>query len=379
MAGPDRTENNTVRDRLLEEGHAFSFFQAVNLLERALLECPEVGALGPVDDERIRFAGTRSLSFAPSDISDIEIVHLKGRTGEDRGAVDSWRDLPPPAEKAGTEADTAPVSDDELAAAMYRIHVTFMGLYGPPSPLPPAFTEAIVRFDKPNEELAEFLDVFNHRFISLLYRIWKKYRYYIQFDGSGKDPFSAIVFAVLGMERDAAENRFGLRWVRLMPFAGLMGMYCHSAPMLAGVISHYFDSTPVEIEEFCERIVTIAMEQRARLGNPTAQLGRTMTLGDHVHDVAGKFRIWLGPVDFDTYARFLPNGDWFHEMRNLVRVSLRDPLDFDIGVIVEPEQVPRCTLGKTSRSQLGWSSWLGSERKERVKVVRDMHLHKAAH
>lgn len=382
MAGTNRTKISTVGERLLREGHVFSFFQAVSLLERALDGRPEVGVLGPVEQERIRFAGTRSLGFAPSDISDIELVELTGRISDEEETEEHPSADNPAPEAAALPDGTAAAATSSARARpsdpLYRIHVTFMGLYGPPSPLPPAVTEAIVRLDRPNDEMAEFLDVFNHRFISLTYRVWKKYRYYIEFDGGGRDPFSEIVFAILGLDREAAESQFGIRWVRLMSYAGLLGMYCHSAPMLAGLISHYFDGAPVEIEEFRERLVEIAVEQRARLGRPTAQIGQTLTFGDHVHDVSGKFRIWMGPIDFETYARFLPNGDWFHELRNLVRISLRDQLDFDLGVIIEPEQVPRCTLGRDSRSQLGWAAWLGGERKERVKVVRDMHLHEPA-
>lgn len=363
MAGENRTKINTVRDRLLAEGHAFSFYQAVSLLERALAESPRVGTLGPVEKERIRFAGTPSLSFAASDISGIEFAERKPVDG-------AW--IPPAIQNDGEPAE------DTDKDTLYRLRVTFMGLYGPPSPLPPAVTEAIVRSDEPNIELADFLDVFNHRFVSLLYRVWKKYRYYIQFDQKGDDPFSRVVFAVLGLDREAAEARFDIRWIRLMPYAGMLGLYCHSAPMLAGLLNQYFDGTPVEIEEFCERVVTIAPEQRSRLGSATARMGQSFTLGRHVHDVSGKFRIWMGPVDFATYSRFLPNGNWFAELRNLVRIALRDQLDFDLGIVIEPDQVPRCTLGKNSRSRLGWSAWLGQAHKDRVKVVRDMHLKDAA-
>lgn len=380
MAGSDRAEITTVRDRLLEEGHAFSFYQAVSLLERALNDSPAVGTLGPVENERIRFSGTKSLGFAASDISEIETVDISGRpplgSADDPTYVEPFEEILP--ESALDDGDLSETAVDDLAQTMYRLHVTFMGLYGPPSPLPPAVTESIIRLDKPNDELADFLDVFNHRFVSLAFRVWKKYRYYIEFKTSGDDPFSQIVFAVLGLDHETAATQFGRRWVRLMSFAGLLGMYCHSAPMLAALISHYFDGLQVEIEEFCGRIVTIAPEQRSRLGNPTAQLGETLTLGDHVHDVAGKFRIWMGPMDFETYSRFLPDGEWFHELRNLVRTSLRDQLDFDLGVVINPDNVPRCTMGKGSKSPLGWAAWLGGECKERVKVVRDMHLHEAA-
>ena len=362
MAGENRTEINTVRDRLLAEGFAFSFYQAVSLIERALSDSPRIGTMGPVEHERIRFAGTHSLSFAPSDISEIEYATRKPPEG-------TWA---PAAEQDDGE------DPDHAADSFYRMRVTFMGLYGPPSPLPPAVTEAIVQSDEPNLELAEFLDVFNHRFVSLLYRVWKKYRYYVQFDQKGDDPFSQVVFAVLGLDREAAEERFDIRWIRLMPYAGLLGLYCHSAPMLAGLLSQYFDGTPVEVEEFCERVVTIAPVQRSRLGNATARMGQSFTLGRHVHDVSGKFRIWMGPVDFETYSRFLPNGDWFAELRNLVRIALRDQLDFDLGVLIEPDQVPRCTLGKNSKSRMGWSAWLGQAHKDRVKVVRAMYLNDAA-
>ena len=62
--------------------------------------------------------------------------------------------------------------------------VTFLGLTGPSGVLPRHYTELLLRLDKDakgagKDALRDWLDLFNHRFISLFYRAWEKYRFYI--------------------------------------------------------------------------------------------------------------------------------------------------------------------------------------------------------
>lgn len=66
------------------------------------------------------------------------------------------------------------------------IRTTFMGLYGVDSPLPTSYIDDITQQREGHEALEGFLDIFNHRFMTQFYRIWRKYSYPATFESGGK-------------------------------------------------------------------------------------------------------------------------------------------------------------------------------------------------
>ena len=61
-----------------------------------------------------------------------------------------------------------------------------MGLYGPSSPLPNHYTEDVLWASADEDAARSFLDLFNHRLISLVFRAWEKYRQPFRFAQSGR-------------------------------------------------------------------------------------------------------------------------------------------------------------------------------------------------
>ncbi len=134
---------HSVAARLFREPYGFDFFQAVRLLERLRPGAASVGRAGPPAAEAVRFRAHQSLAFPPSSIRSLV-----------RGG-----------------AETVP-----------EMTVTFMGLTGPNGVLPRHYTELLMRLEsdlRGSEKYAlrDVLDVFNHRFISLFFRAWEKYRF----------------------------------------------------------------------------------------------------------------------------------------------------------------------------------------------------------
>jgi len=315
MAGPLRDEIDSLTV-LPDESDAFSFFQLIALLERFYPDAPAVGGATEAGRERIRFRALPSLAFPPADIA--AVAPEGGRIG---------------------------------------VTVTFLGLFGPASPLPASFTEELLGDDPGQETVRDFLDLFNHRLISFVYKAWKKYRYYAQFRPEADDVFSSYLFALMGMPPQAIPGTLIDRR-RLLGHAGLLGLNCRSASVLERVLGHYF-AVPVQIEEGVERRVTIPEPQCHRLGGRRTSLGVDWLLGEKLPDRAGKFRIWIGPVARDAFRSFLPDGANHKALIELVTLLLRDPLDFDVRVLLEPGELEPWRLGGPP-SPLGWFLWLGN-------------------
>jgi type VI secretion system protein ImpH len=326
MAGAPGTTDSPVMRRLLAEARRFSFFQALRLLEAMRPDAPPIGGAGPAQREAIRLRPAASCAFPASDLVSIR------------------------------EVDGGP------AARGRRLQVTtsFLGLYGSDSPLPAYFTEAVL-WQNDDSTRREFLDVFHHRLLSLLYRAWLKYRYALRFHTGGSDDLSPLLLGLVGVATEGCEAAVGMEPVHLLHYAGLLGSESHSARGLECLLGDELGGVTVRVEECVARWVTIAPEQLARLGTPTAGLGETAVIGRRVFDRAGKFAARIGPVSFALFEALLPGGPALRASLALIHYYLRDPLACDLHVQLHRAEVPPLRLGAADPApRLGWTTWLGT-------------------
>lgn len=303
------------------------FHQALYAIETAATgDSVPVGTGGPASLEIIRFKAVPSLGFPPGDIA-----------GAD------W------------DPDTGKLT----------LSVTFMGLYGPASPLPAHITEAIIQDETDSNLAADVLDLFNHRLIGLLARGWRKYRHHLTFDGGGDDPISRIAFAFFGVNPAHREAYQGIDWLKLLPHAGGLGLYSRSRGAIEAALGDYFDGIDVHIAEFARYRVAIEPEQRWRLGQQATRLGEDVMVGATAIDPSGHFNLHLYARDLGQFLGFLPHGSRHEQLLILMRLLLREPLSYLIVLHLPKEQAPTWRLGCNDQVRLGWSTWLGSKQGQR--------------
>jgi type VI secretion system protein ImpH len=335
MANENRSTTAPIISELLRQPQQFSFYQAIRLLAGSVDNAVLPGKADSLAREPLRFRPNASMAFPRSDVSCIEVIS----NGEDK--------------------------------TKFRMDVNFMGLYGPSSPLPAFYTEEIIDGSRDEHTQRDFLDMFHHRAISFLYRSWSKYRYYEQFEANAVDQFSQWMLSLIGFQDATLRKGLNLDWERLLAYLGLLSMRARSAPTVARILSHYFRGLPVVLDQWVERSISIDETQRAFLGQGNCSLGEDCTIGERVKDISGKFRISLGPLEFDTFRDFLPKGERYHALLDLVRLTLRDQLEFDLQLILLRSEIPDLTLAYDNPCQLGWSSWLGYISDSNQNVVID--------
>ena len=286
----------SVADRLFEEGYAFDFFQAVRVLERLVPQRRSVGRTGPPHAEAVRFCARLSLSFPPSSVYEVQ-----------------------------------------PASSVYPVPlmtVAFMGLTGPSGVLPHHYTELLLRQERQakgpeKSALRAWLDLFNHRLISLFYRAWEKYRFYVPYErgehaGPEPDPFTRCLFSLVGLGVPALRNRLqvvvpasadGRRPTRilarvddlaLLHYSGFFAHRPRCAVVLEALLSDYF-GLDVKVRQFQGQWLLLDAANRTHLGGPCAQLGIDTIAGARVWDVQGKICIRLGPLRYDQFDAFLPD------------------------------------------------------------------------
>jgi type VI secretion system protein ImpH len=332
MAPHRRRADRPVAERLFTEGWRFDFFQAVRLLERHVRRV-SVGERIDAEEEPAHCSvGERSEP-------EKEAVRFRSRVSFDFPASDVDRIEPPP--RKGEPA---------------VMTVNFMGLAGALGPLPHPFTELLLerRWQK-DEAFGDFLDLFNHRLISLLYRARRQVRPYFAFERPGEGPFAEPLFAFLGLGLPQLRERGGFPDRALLPFAGLLVNRPRAASGLVALLGAYF-AVPVAVRQLVGRWLEIEPDQRTALGLRNHALGRDASLGSRVWDQQGKIEVRLGPLTLSQFLDFLPTGRAFRALVGLVRYYVDEGIDFDVRLTLQSNQVPPCRLGWGPR--LGWSAWL---------------------
>jgi type VI secretion system protein ImpH len=275
MADPKLSEKWTAGHPLVrivrKRASDFDVMQLLHLIERIEPGAAPIGHQGPVEHEPLRLRPRLSLGFPPGDIAEVD-----------------WYDNP------------------LTLHGQLRITVTYLGLYGSDSPLPTHFTEQLLAEQDDDVRVRDFVDIFHHRIHSLLYRVWKKYRYYVTFRSDGTDPISQVIRGLLGLGTAHLDTQLSVNPVRLFRYAGILAQRPRSAAGLRGQLQDYFEEVPCDIEQCVGRWLTIQPNDRNVMGLGKCTLGEDFLLGERIFDRSGKFRVKLGPVGFDDYTRFLP-------------------------------------------------------------------------
>lgn len=310
-------ETEAAERRLEKEAGATTFAAAVATLDRLLGGQRPLGTTGPVEQETILFRASPTMGFPASDVTAI-------------------------ARRSPSDPPSWPV----------EMTVTFLGLYGPSSPMPAFWTENIAQEQDGAQNMRDFLDLFDHPLIALLYRILGHYRIDLQFDAAMHGALPNAIMALTGQIGGTALAR-QVDWTRLLPFCGLLSHSSRSTDTIRRIVAGYFE-IPVAVEEWVIRHVPIPPDQMFTLGNKQAALGSGTVLGETVPDAAGAIRIVLGPLPRPQFAAFLPDGDRRAELRALLTILMRKPIVCFIDLVMDPSEATALVLGG---AQLGWTTW----------------------
>ncbi|MEM9188094.1 MAG: type VI secretion system baseplate subunit TssG [Myxococcota bacterium] len=322
------------------------FFELVSLLERLTPDAERVGSSGPPSAEAIRFRHMPDLSFAAGDFAAGELKRVPS------------------------------IADDPLSPPKFLIELstTFLGLGGATSPLPSYMTEEIAQEDPHVAVRRDFLDVFHHRLISLLFRLWSRYNYAREFQSDLADPWTRRTLAFVGCDPYELEPSEHIpRWMLLRLTPLLVGRNRGARSLevaLQQILGTDLPELKVGVKQFVGGWVPMDDDERCALGKDNNRLGVDALLGKRVFDRTGNFAVCLEPVPANAYPRLLKDGDLLPVVRDVVRLFSRDGMDFDLELVLDEDAVPTMTLSAGGGSTLGKNSWLrGGERKAQTVIV----------
>lgn len=309
---------------LFEEPFEFEFFQAVRLLEKLYPERLPVGSEAMPSDEVVRFRSRVGLDFPSSEIHQIERVN-----------------------------------EHDEADARLEMMVNFMGMVGVSGVMPTHYTELVLdRIRHRDTSLWAFLDIFTHRAVSLFYRAWSKYRFPVAFE-RGNDNFTAYLYDIAGLGTKGLRGRMAAQDEALLSYAGLIAQLPHSASALENMVSDHF-GIEARVEQYSGQWLPIEEADLTNLGVRNSVLGQSAIVGSSVWDQQSKFRLRLGPLPFNKFRAFLPDGSAHAPLRDVVRLFAGDEFDSDVNLVLNKREVPATILTTRAvrRPALGWTTWL---------------------
>lgn len=295
----------------------YNFYQLVELLQK-LFE------LNTEDDDwerqcKLVFSGNPSLGFSPSDV------------------------------------DRLDKHDSERLVML----TSFFGLSGAQSPLPGYVVEQLLN-EEPGGLKQPFFDFFNNRLINLVYRIWRKYRYFVRFQPDAQDDFSTQLLSLVGLGSPELRGDTPINWCKMLAYSGTLAGRSRSPQVVSGIIGHCFDLDDVEIRQWTRRKVLIDRAQQTILGKANSHLGMTSIVGESIIDCNGKFTICIRQLSRSKFYDFLPSGQEFEPLCKLVEFILREQMAYDVELTMNDDEAPDFVLDEQSGIALGWTSFLGT-------------------
>jgi type VI secretion system protein ImpH len=322
--------SEAVQEELTERACEFEFFQLVRLLQRGQPDRDAVGWAAEPAAEAVRFGVHPSLAFPPCEIHSLV-----------------WRDSGPP-----------------------LLAIQFFGLTGPVGVLPTFYTEYVLeRLHAKDTTLRDFLDIFHHRLLSLFYRSWEKYRFFVPYERGERESLTQHLFDLLGLGTPGLQNRQAIYDQSLLYYSGLLAQQPRSTGALKQILVNYFE-VKVSVDPFAGAWRALDPGSWSFLAegqSQSEQLGVGVIVGDEVWDPQSVLLVRIGPLTMEQYSDFLPDGSAYAPLRAITRFFCGDDVDVEVQLVLRREDAPRCGLGveEGPDRRLGWTSWLLSRPADR--------------
>ncbi|MCR5084849.1 MAG: type VI secretion system baseplate subunit TssG [Succinivibrionaceae bacterium] len=303
--------------RMEANGRPVDFFELLRRCEQGNPDKPRVGNDSTARNEYVRLGQMPFLKFPETEIS--KIVEL----------------------------------DDPNQQVLVLVY--FMGLLGVNGPLPLELTDFIYQRALNHYDHAprRFLDIINHRFISLFYRAFVEGSPAVGFDRPAQAPVKYMLGSLSGIP---AVDGYHASTYAPAAMSGYMCMRTGSVSGLRSLLYHYFD-TNIRVYDLTEHRNAMPPELYCRIGHrDTCTLGASAQIGAHYLTVSGLCILELGPVPFSRCVDFFPGGKHYRDLCSMVEMYLQKPTEYDIVFLLRSETVPTARLNSTHA--LGRNSFL---------------------
>ncbi len=289
------------------------FFYLMRLIELMRKDLPAVGYAKTPSEEAFRFGQMPYLNFPSTSIATISESH---RHSED-----------------------------------VTILVYFFGLLGVNGPMPLEITDLVYsrNIHDYDSTLRRFLDLINHRLLTLFYRAFSHHELPLMYDRR-KSTAVSVFRALSGCPSADDGTR---RDEMIIP--SLSKFFCNqsrSVETLSRMLYDFF-RVPVKVKPFVERYHVIPEDLRCQLGvKESSVLGVCAQLGSKYLTRTRDVSIEIGPISYRRSMHFMPKREYFDLLCYLVKSFFSKPVEFDITLLIDTHSILKAkTNGKFALGQ----------------------------
>lgn len=339
MKSAELSDLEPLVESLLARAPLMSFMQLCQLLEVRAPQRPGFGTRDTAEHEPVRFRPRARVGFPAGEIASVEF---------DEEGVSYGPNAPP------------------------TVRTTFLGLYGVDAAMPSHMIDDIVLRTEGHEALEAFLDQFNHRFVTLLYRAWKKYRYPVGFRAGGTDPHSRKLLSLAGFGWGEKPARAGLPDSRVLALLGLLIQRTRTPEGLAGVVALAVPGVEARVDEFFPTVRRTGKPQpltsAASAGGGPEKIGRCglgggYVLGRRLTYRSRAARVTLRPASAEQAHDLLPGACLHRELMAFIRLYVGTKADVFLRMEVSSRIAPAPKIGAVlygPAPRLAWTTVLPS-------------------
>jgi type VI secretion system protein ImpH len=281
-------------------------------------ELPRIGFAKTPKDEVVRFGQKPALHFTGNDVAEV----IPDGGGTDALILSYW-----------------------------------LGLLGVDGPMPLEFTNYVFQrsYNHYDNTWRRFLDIIHHRFHTLYYRAFSIYEQAISNDRSNikDDPVKLLIASLAG-----SNINYNTSVCNAAQFSQTMRTRSNLEIVLRNMYK-----VPIAVKDFTLMKLDIPHENHVFLGERSRSLlGKTMQIGRQFWSMTQKFDIFLGPMSYTEYCKFVALGSQLEKLSQTVNLFLDRPLVYDTVFIIHSATIPGTWLGgdpQKSPTRLGVSTWVG--------------------
>lgn len=311
----------TVEEKLYTQPYEFDFYQAIRILSSLQPEKKSFGESEKIREEPVHIKSSVSYGVPSSDIQGL---------------------------RYSTKIDHPPI-----------LTVNFLGVSGIQGPLPQPYMNLLTdRLQQKDTAFRDFLDIFNHRFVSYWYLLQKKHILGLEHISAEKTWVGEALLDLGGICYPDLLKHLHVHSRSLINYAPLFWQQQRSVMGLYKIVKGYF-GCKVGIREFIGAWRIPPAKDLSYLGHRKGQfqrLGQDLILGNKSWDTTAKMAITLQDLSWKKYLKFLPDKLANKAFKDIVRFYKGFGTMFILKVRIQKEKIPPAILGKDL--YLGQTSWL---------------------